>query len=67
MKFPIGGKVREQFFAGFGEIPKPTVIVWIEEDSFLYIFVYIILYCIFCPEKVFSQDFLLLRYKNMYI
>ena len=25
VKFPIGGKVRERFCAGFGEIPKPTV------------------------------------------
>ena len=25
VKFPIGGKVRERFGAGFGEIPKPTV------------------------------------------
>ena len=25
VKFPIGGKVRERFYAGFGAIPKPTV------------------------------------------
>jgi hypothetical protein len=25
VKFPIGGKVRERFDAGFGAIPKPTV------------------------------------------
>ena len=25
VKFPIGGKVRERFCAGFGAIPKPTV------------------------------------------
>ena len=25
VKFPIGGKVRERFGAGFVEIPKPTV------------------------------------------
>ena len=32
MKFPIGGKVRERSSAGFGEIPKPTVTVWMKED-----------------------------------
>ena len=25
VKFPIGGKVRERYHAGFGAIPKPTV------------------------------------------
>ena len=25
VQFPIGGKVRERFGAGFGVIPKPTV------------------------------------------
>lgn len=32
VRFPIGGIVRERFGAGFGEIPKPTVIVWMKED-----------------------------------
>ena len=32
VKFPIGGKVRERFGAGFGATPKPTVTVWMEED-----------------------------------
>lgn len=32
VKFPIGGKVRERESARFGETPKPTVTVWIEED-----------------------------------
>ena len=33
VKFPIGGKVRECESTGFGEIPKPTVIVWMEEGQ----------------------------------
>ena len=32
VKFPIGGKVRERFGAGFGATPEPTVTVWMEED-----------------------------------
>ena len=33
VKFPIGGIVRERVSAGTGEIPVPTVTVWMEEDS----------------------------------
>jgi len=33
VKFPIGGKAREPFRAGSGEIPGPTVTVWMGEDS----------------------------------
>lgn len=33
VKFPIGGIVRKRESAGFGEIPKLTVIVWMEEDK----------------------------------
>lgn len=35
MQFPIGGIAREPLYlVGFGEIPRPTVKVWIEEDSY---------------------------------
>jgi len=32
VKFLIGGKAREPL-AGFGEIPRPTVTVWIGEEG----------------------------------
>lgn len=33
VKSPIGGTVRKRVRAGAGEIPAPTVTVWIEEDE----------------------------------
>jgi hypothetical protein len=37
VKFPIGGTVREPFSnetGGPGEIPEPTVKVWMEEEHY---------------------------------
>lgn len=32
VKVPIGGYSPRAFKAGFGEIPKPTVTVWMRKD-----------------------------------
>ena len=38
VQFPIGGIAHELLLreVGFGEIPRPTVIVWMKEDVVLY-------------------------------
>lgn len=54
MKFPIDGIAREPYKAGSGEIPEPTVKVWMGEEGLGVVRLNFVLYwlCLLNPIRI---------------